>query len=44
MSDRNYYAILGIPRSASDEEIRIAVREQRRRWTKLQGHPNLERR
>jgi predicted Zn-dependent protease len=44
VSDRNYYAILGIPRSASDEEIRIAVREQRRRWTKLQGHPNLERR
>ena len=44
MSDKNYYAILGIDRSASDEEIRIAVREQRRRWTKLQGHPNLERR
>jgi tetratricopeptide (TPR) repeat protein len=44
VSDKNYYAILGIDRSASDEEIRIAVREQRRRWTKLQGHPNLERR
>lgn len=44
MSDKNYYVILGIDRSASDEEIRIAVREQRRRWTKLQGHPNLERR
>lgn len=44
MSDRNYYATLGIDRSASDDEIRVAVREQRRRWTKLQGHPNLERR
>jgi tetratricopeptide (TPR) repeat protein len=44
MNDKNYYVILGIDRSASDEEIRIAVREQRRRWTKLQGHPNLERR
>ena len=44
MSDKNYYAVLGIDRSASGEEIRTAVREQRRRWTKLQGHPNLERR
>lgn len=44
MSGKNYYAILDIDRSASDEEIRIAVREQGRRWTKLQGHPNLERR
>ncbi|MBC7595650.1 MAG: DnaJ domain-containing protein [Kineosporiaceae bacterium] len=44
MSDKNYYASLGIDRSASNDEIRLAVREQRRRWTKLQSHPNLERR
>jgi hypothetical protein len=44
VSDKDYYTILGIGRSASNEEIHIAVRGQRRRWTKLQGHPSLKRR
>ncbi|MBC7595649.1 MAG: DnaJ domain-containing protein [Kineosporiaceae bacterium] len=37
-----HYSALEIEQSASDEQIRAAVRQQRRRWMQLQGHPKLE--
>lgn len=37
-----HYSVLEIEQSASDEQVRAAVRQQRRRWMQLQGHPKLE--
>jgi hypothetical protein len=37
-----HYSALEIEQSASDEQVRTAVRQQRRRWMQLQGHPKLE--
>ena len=37
-----HYSALEIEQSASDEQIRAAVRQQRRQWMQLQGHPKLE--
>lgn len=37
-----HYSALEIEQSASDEQVRAAVRQQRRRWMQLQGHPKLE--
>ena len=37
-----HYSALEKEQSASDEQIRAAVRQQRRRWMQLQGHPKLE--
>lgn len=38
----NYYELLEIPATSSDDDVRKAVREQRKRWSQLQGHPKLE--
>lgn len=37
-----HYSALEIEQSASDEQVQAAVRQQRRRWMQLQGHPKLE--
>lgn len=42
MTAMNYYMVLEIQQSASDELVQAAIRKQRRRWMQLQGHPNLE--
>lgn len=38
----NYYELLEIPATSSDDEVRKAIRDQRKRWSQLQGHPKLE--
>ncbi len=38
------YGLLGLDRGATGEEIANAVRTSRRRWMKLQSHPNVSQR
>jgi tetratricopeptide (TPR) repeat protein len=38
------YAVLGVPSTADNEEIRAAIRNQRRVWTKRQGSADAKRR
>lgn len=38
----SYYELLEIPFAASDDDVRKAIRDQRKRWSQLQGHPKLE--
>lgn len=38
----NYYELLEIPATSSDDDVRKAIRDQRKRWSQLQGHPKLE--
>lgn len=40
----DFYAILEITRDADDEQIKSAIKQQRRTWAKRQGHPDQQRR
>ena len=42
MSFVNYYEVLEVDKAVDVDEIRNAIRSQRRGWRQRQGHPNVE--